>query len=135
VTNFGPCLYINTTVKLCSEQEATMKDSRGPLKVSGGSHPRWRQVCTLHQKGLKVKQLSVSYSDTSAKLQYLPIVFDDNTHIAELECNVKIPEVNMSSGNATTRERGGVGAATLAKNWGIRIEAAKRMHLVTTQRG
>jgi hypothetical protein len=77
----------------------------------------------------------VRYSDTSAKLQDLPLVSGDNTHIAELERNVKISEVNMSSANATTREIGGVDAATLAKIWGIRIEAAKRMHLVTTQRG
>jgi hypothetical protein len=33
------------------------------------------------------------------------------------------------------RDKGGVDAATLAKNWGIGIEAAKRTHLVTTQRG
>jgi hypothetical protein len=33
------------------------------------------------------------------------------------------------------REKGGVDAATLAKKWGIRSEAAKRMRLVTTQRG
>jgi hypothetical protein len=33
------------------------------------------------------------------------------------------------------RDRAGVDAATLANNWGIGIEAAKRMHFVTTQRG
>jgi hypothetical protein len=33
------------------------------------------------------------------------------------------------------RDKGGVYAATLAKNWGIGIEAAKRKRLVTTQRG
>jgi hypothetical protein len=33
------------------------------------------------------------------------------------------------------RHKAGVDAATLAKNWGIGIEAAKRTCLVTTQRG
>jgi hypothetical protein len=33
------------------------------------------------------------------------------------------------------RDKAGVDAATLAKNWGIGIEAAKRTHLVTNQRG
>jgi hypothetical protein len=33
------------------------------------------------------------------------------------------------------RKKDGFDAATLAKNWGIGIEAAKRTHLVTTQRG
>jgi hypothetical protein len=33
------------------------------------------------------------------------------------------------------RDKAGVYAATLAKNWGIGIEAAKRTRLVTTQRG
>jgi hypothetical protein len=32
------------------------------------------------------------------------------------------------------RDNAGIDAATLAKNWGIRIEAAKRTRLVTTQR-
>jgi hypothetical protein len=33
------------------------------------------------------------------------------------------------------RDKGGIDAATLANNWGIGIEAAKRTRLVTTQRG
>jgi hypothetical protein len=33
------------------------------------------------------------------------------------------------------RDNAGVYAVTLAKNWGIGIEAANRMRLVTTQRG
>jgi hypothetical protein len=33
------------------------------------------------------------------------------------------------------RNKAGVDAETLAKHWGIGIEAAKRMRLVTTQRG
>jgi hypothetical protein len=33
------------------------------------------------------------------------------------------------------RDKGGIDAATLAKNWGTGIEAAKRTRLVTTQRG
>jgi hypothetical protein len=33
------------------------------------------------------------------------------------------------------RDKGGIDASTLAKNWGIGIEAAKMTRLVTTQRG
>jgi hypothetical protein len=33
------------------------------------------------------------------------------------------------------RDNAGIDAATLANNWGIGIEASKRMRLVTTQRG
>jgi hypothetical protein len=33
------------------------------------------------------------------------------------------------------RYTAGVDAATLAKNWGVGIEAAKRTSLMTTQRG
>jgi hypothetical protein len=33
------------------------------------------------------------------------------------------------------RDKGGIYAATLANNWGIGIEAARRTRLVTTQRG
>jgi hypothetical protein len=81
-----------------------------------------------------VKQFGASYSDTSAKLQDLSIVLDESTLLLELKRNVKISEVKMSSINATTREKGGVDAATLANNWGICIEATKRTCLMTTQR-
>jgi hypothetical protein len=33
------------------------------------------------------------------------------------------------------RDKAGVDAAKMANNWGIGIEAAKRTHIVTTQRG
>jgi hypothetical protein len=49
--------------------------------------------------------------------------------------HVHISEVNMSSLTADMRDGGGVGVATLAKNFGIGIEAAKRTRLVTTKRG
>jgi hypothetical protein len=67
-----------------------MTDSRGCLKVSGESLPKYCQVCTLHQKDLEVKILSVRYSDTSAKLQDLSIILDDTMLIAELEHKFKI---------------------------------------------
>jgi hypothetical protein len=41
----------------------------------------------------------------------------------------------MSSLTADIRDGGGVDVSTLAKNFGIEIEAAKRTRLVTTQRG
>jgi hypothetical protein len=67
------------------------------MLISGDSHHRRRQVCNLCQKELEVNKFSVTYSDTSSKLQYLSIVLDDNTLLVELELNVKISEDNMSS--------------------------------------
>jgi hypothetical protein len=43
--------------------------------------------------------------------------------------------LNVSLVKSEMRDKGGIDAATLAKNWGIGIEAAKRTRLVTTQRG
>jgi hypothetical protein len=43
--------------------------------------------------------------------------------------------LNVSMVKSEMRDKGGIDAATLANNWGIEIEAAKRKHLVTTQRG
>jgi hypothetical protein len=65
----------------------------------------------------------------------LYIVLDDNTLLPDLEHDVKIYEVYMSSVNATTREKCGFDAATLANNWGIWTEVANRTCLMTTQSG
>jgi hypothetical protein len=43
--------------------------------------------------------------------------------------------LNISLVKSEMRDKAGVYAATLAKNWGIGTEAAKRMRLVTTKRG
>jgi hypothetical protein len=112
-----------------------MTDSYVKLKPSGESHPKRRQVCSLRQKELEIEKLTVSYSDTSAKLQDLSIVLDKSTLLPELKHNVNISELNVSSIHATLWDKGGVDAATLANNFGIGIEAAKRTRLVTTQRG
>jgi hypothetical protein len=48
---------------------------------------------------------------------------------------VQMSEVNMSSLTADMRDGGGVDVETLAKNFGIDIEAAKRTRLMNTQRG
>jgi hypothetical protein len=42
---------------------------------------------------------------------------------------------NVSMAKSEMRDKGGIDAATLAKNWGIGIETANRTSLVTTQRG
>jgi hypothetical protein len=94
------------TVTFFSEQEATMKYSYGKLKASGDSHPKRRQVCSLRQKELESKKLSVSYSDTSAKLQDLSAVLDHSTLLAELKQNVNIADMNVSSIHATMRDKG-----------------------------
>jgi hypothetical protein len=87
----------------------------------------------LLQKEAEVKVLSTIYSDTSAKLQDLSPVLDDGTLLAELD-NITT-NLNVSLVKSEMRNNTGVDAATLAKNWGIGIEAAKRTRLVTTQRG
>jgi hypothetical protein len=123
------------TVKFFIEQEDIMTDSYKKIKASGDSQPTRRQVCSLRQKELEIEKLSVSYSDTSAKFQEFSIVLDNITLVAELKHNVKIADMNVSSLCATMRDKGGVDAVTLTKNFGIGIESAKRTRLVTTQRG
>jgi hypothetical protein len=53
------------------DQESSMMDSWGNIKVSGDCHPKRRQVFSLLQKEADIKLLSSKYSDTSAKLQDL----------------------------------------------------------------
>jgi hypothetical protein len=55
--------------------------------------------------------------------------------LKEMTSHVHISEVNMSSLKVGMCDGDGVDATTLAKNFGIGIEAAKRKRLVTTQRG
>jgi hypothetical protein len=115
------------------DQEAGMVDSWLNIKIPGDCHPKRRQVCSLRQKDEEIKTLSFKYSDTYAKLQDLSTVLDDRTLLAELdETN---SNVNVSMVKSEMRDKGGIDTATLAKNWGIGIEASKRTRLVTTQRG
>jgi hypothetical protein len=53
----------------------------------------------------------------------------------ELDSVTKITDLNVSLVKYEMRDKDGVYDATLANNWGIGIEAAKRMRLVTNQRG
>jgi hypothetical protein len=64
-----------------SKKEAYIVDSWGRLKFQWDSHPKWRQVCTLHQKELEIENMSVAFSDTSANLQDLYVVLDYNVLI------------------------------------------------------
>jgi hypothetical protein len=123
------------TVTLFSKQEATMTDSYLKLRASWDSHPKRRQVCSLRQKELEIEKSSVSYINTSAKLQDLSAVLDHGKLLVELKQNVNIADMNVSSIHATMIEKGGVDAVTLANNFGIGIEASKRTRIVTTQRG
>jgi hypothetical protein len=60
-------------------------------------------------------------------------VLDDGTLLAELdEININL---NISLVKSEMRDKAGVDAATLAKNWGIGLEATKMTYLVNTQRG
>jgi hypothetical protein len=64
------------------------------------------------------------------KLQDLSSVLDDGTLLAEFdETHLNL---NISLVKSEMRDKAGIDAATLAKNWGIGLEAAKRTHLVTT---
>jgi hypothetical protein len=106
------------------DQEASMMDSWGNIKVSGDYYPKRLQLCSLRQKEAEIKLLSSKYSDTSAKLQDLYSVIDDGTLLAELDDkNLKL---NISLVKSEMRDKAGVDAAILANNWGIGIEAAKR---------
>ena len=69
------------------------------------------------------------------KLQDLSFALDNSTLLGKLKCSVNKANVNMSTVSATMRDKGGVDAATLAKNFGIGIEVANRTRMVTTQRG
>jgi hypothetical protein len=60
---------------------------------------------------------------------------DYGTFLAELECVITNTDLNVSLVKSEMRYKAGVDVATLANNWGIGIEAAKRTRLVTTQRG
>jgi hypothetical protein len=110
-----------------AEQEAAMMDSRGQLKVAEDKQSLWRQIFLVH--------MAETFSNITIKLQALSLTLDDISLLQEITSHVHISEVNMSSLTADMRDGGGVDVATLAKNCGIGIEAAKRTRLVTTQRG
>jgi hypothetical protein len=123
------------SAKTFHEQEAGMIDSWDNLKIQGDFNPKWRKVCSLRQKEVDIKFISVRYNDTSAKLQNLSAVLDDGTLLAELNCVTTTTDLNVYWVDSEMRNKAIVDAAILDKNWGIGIEAAKRMSLVTTQRG
>jgi hypothetical protein len=123
------------SAKTFHDQEAGMTYTWGNLKIQGDFHPKRRQVYSLHQKEAEIKLISARYSDTSAKLQDLSPVLDDGTLLAELDCARTTTYLNVSLVKSEIRDNAGVDAATLTKNWGVGIEAAKRTHIVTTQRG
>ena len=85
--------------------------------------------------GLEIKLLTMNYSDTSSKLQDMSSVLDDITLLPKLRQNVNDSDAKLSAVSATMRDKDRVYGATLAKNLGIGIEAAKRTRLVNTQRG
>jgi hypothetical protein len=79
--------------------------------------------------------MAETFSDTMIKLQDLSLTPNDISLLQEMTSHVYISEVSMSSLTADMRDVGGVDVSSLAKNFGIGIEAAKRTRLVTTQRG
>jgi hypothetical protein len=109
-----------------AKQEAAMMDSRGELKVVEEKHPLRRQLCPVH--------MDEKFSDTIIKLQTLSLILDDSSLLQEMMSHVHISEVSMPSLMADIRDGGGVDVVTLAKNFGIGIEAAKITRLVTTKK-
>jgi hypothetical protein len=123
------------SAKTFHDQEDRMMESWGNIKVSGDFHPKRCQVCSICQKEAEIKVLSTKYSDTSDKLQdFYPVLYY-GTLLAELENITTSTYLNVSLVKYDMRDKAAVGAATLAKNWGIGIEAAKITRLVTIQRG
>jgi hypothetical protein len=112
---------------LYAEQEAAMMDSRGQLKVAEDKHALRRRICPVH--------MAETFSDPTINLQALSLPLGDSSILQEMTSHVHISEVNMSSLTADMRDGGGVDVETLANNFAIGIEAAKRTRLVTTQRG
>jgi hypothetical protein len=103
---------------LYAEQESAMIDSREQLKVTEDKHPLRRQICPVHMAEI--------FSDTTIKLQALSLTLDDSSLLQEMTSHVHISELNMSSLTSDMRDGGGVDVTTLAKKFGIGIEAAKR---------
>jgi hypothetical protein len=112
-----------------------MTDSWGNLKISRDLHPNRRQGCSLRQKEVEIKLLTVKYSDTSSKLQDISAVLYDETLLSELHCIATTTDLNVSLVNSEMRDKDGVDAPNLVKNWAVGIEAAKRTRIVTTQKG
>jgi hypothetical protein len=79
--------------------------------------------------------MAETFSNKTIKLQALSLTLDDSSLLQETTSHLHISEMNMSSLTADMPDGGGVDVATLAKNFGIGIEAAKRTRLVTTKRG
>jgi hypothetical protein len=104
-----------------------MMDSRGQLKVAEDKHPLRFEIYIVH--------MAENVSDTTIKLQALSLTIDDSSLLQDMTSHFHISEVNMSSLTSDMRDEGGVDVATLAKSFGIGIEAAKRTRLETTQRG
>jgi hypothetical protein len=96
-----------------------MTYSWGNLKIPGDFHPKRLQVCSLHQKEADIKLPSARYIDTSEKLQDLSPVLDDGTLLAEFDCVTTTTDLNVYLVKYVTREKAGVDAETLAKNWGV----------------
>jgi hypothetical protein len=106
-----------------------MIDCWGNLKLPGDSRPKRQQVYTLRQEELEIESLSLSFNDASAKLQDFSVLLDHITLLPELKKHVQISYVSMAFVVATKRDKGGIDAVFLAKNWGIGIKAARRTRL------
>jgi hypothetical protein len=123
------------SAKTFHDQEASMTYSWGNIKIPGDFIPSGAKFSHSARRRAGIKLLSARYSGTSAKLQDLSPVLDDGTLLVELDSVTTTTDVNVSLVKSEMRDKAGVEAATLAKNWGVGIEASKRKRLMTTQRG
>jgi hypothetical protein len=107
----------------------------GKYQASRGIPPQEAPSLSPPPEGGIKKLISTKSSYTSTKLQDLSPVLDDGNFLAELDNVTTTTDLNVSLVISEMRDKAGVDAETLAKNWGIGIEASKMRRLVTNQRG
>ena len=117
--------------------EEAMMDSFGGLRdTRGDSTTRVRSLCQMSRV-----RASNSLQDDSSEFLLAAVsnTLSERTFLTAMIANVHVSGTGTSncqvSGVTTSDRRNGVDAPTLARNWGIGLEAAKKTIKVTTQRG
>ena len=99
-----------------NQQEASYLDSSGQFRKPGD-----REIGNLWscRRFLHEVQLAANYGNTS---------------VSALACAIQSATLNVAAMHITGHKRS-IDAPTLARNWGIGLQAAKQTVKVTTQRG
>lgn len=112
-----------------AKQEDSMTDSSGRLRNTGDRGPHARRVCSVSQSQSEARLIGENMSRDDAILHSISNTLHDRTLLSGLQECVQI------AGVQTVAKRQGIDAPTLAKNWGIGLQTAKRTITATTQRG